>query len=53
MEPENIVIPAVKSVIASVFAGATTAVKVRTTEWMSCSYCALAGFSHLTLGEAV
>jgi len=35
IEPENMVMPAVKSPIASVFCGATTAAKVRTVEWMS------------------
>ncbi|PZD35645.1 hypothetical protein A1F96_00712 [Pyrenophora tritici-repentis] len=33
--PENMVIPAVKRPIASLFCGATTEVKVRTAEWMS------------------
>jgi hypothetical protein len=36
MLPENMVIPAVKRPIASVFCGASTEVKVRTAEWMSC-----------------
>jgi hypothetical protein len=36
IEPENMVIPAVKRPIARVFWGATTAVKVRTAECMSC-----------------
>jgi hypothetical protein len=35
IEPENIVMPAVKRPMASVFCGATTDAKVRTAEWMS------------------
>lgn len=53
MLPENIAIPAVKRLMASVFAGATTAVSARTAECMSCSHCALAGFRNSTkTGEA-
>tara|TARA_R110002003_G_scaffold56_4_gene5083 strand:+ start:7657 stop:7971 length:315 start_codon:yes stop_codon:yes gene_type:complete len=35
IEPENMVMPAVKRPMASVFCGATTDAKVRTAEWMS------------------
>lgn len=53
MLPENIAMPAVKRLMASVFAGATAAVSVRTAECMSCSYCALAGFQNPTKIEEV
>jgi len=36
IEPENIVIPAVKRPIASLFCGAATVVRRRTPEWTSC-----------------
>lgn len=36
MEPENIVTPAVSSVMASLFCGAATEARRMTPEWMSC-----------------
>ncbi|KAH5862213.1 hypothetical protein HBI90_146870 [Parastagonospora nodorum] len=38
MLPLNMLMPAVKSDMASVFCGATTEAKVRTHEWMSCEW---------------
>lgn len=54
-EPENMVVPAVKSDMAIVFWGATTAAKVSTAEWMSCSVLVLRGgkggvYMYLVLG---
>jgi hypothetical protein len=47
IEPENIVMPAVKRPMASVFCGATTDAKVRTAEWMSWG----GGVSVMSFGE--